>query len=86
MTKPYPPKSIVLYAEDDYDDLLLLQEAFSRYADTVELVHFDDGDQLLSYIQRHASLDPLPCLIILDINMPLVSGKDASKTARIAGL
>ena len=76
MTKSTTPKNIVLYADDDQDDLELLQESFAKYSNHVEVVTFTDGVTALSYLQRLVNSDVKPCLIILDINMPLLSGKD----------
>jgi CheY-like chemotaxis protein len=76
MTMPPPPKNIVLYADDDPDDLELVQEAFKKYATNVDVLTATDGSQALSYLLAINDGDPTPCLIILDINMPMVSGKD----------
>ncbi len=77
MTKFLAPKHIVVYADDDPDDIELVEDAFKRYANNVEVVTFRDASQALSYLKNQTDLDPLPCLIILDINMPLMSGKEA---------
>jgi CheY-like chemotaxis protein len=76
MTKSATPKNIVLYADDDADDLELVRDAFSRYANNVEIVAVKDGSRALSYLQNLTEDDPTPCLIILDINMPMLNGKD----------
>jgi CheY-like chemotaxis protein len=76
MVKPATPKNIVFYADDDTDDLELVQEAFERYANNVEVVTARDGVQALSYLQSLSEYPSAPCLIILDINMPLLNGKD----------
>ena len=76
MTKSLPPKNTVIYADDDQDDLELVQEAFARYAKDVEVISFKDGVTALSYLQGLSQLDPLPCLVILDINMPVLNGKE----------
>jgi len=76
MTQSITPKNIVLYADDDPDDLELVQDAFALYSKNVEVVGFADGTSALSYVQTLSPLDPLPCLIILDINMPVLNGKE----------
>ena len=76
MVKPATPKNIVFYADDDTDDLELVQEAFGRYTNDVEVVTARDGVQALSYLQSLDEYASAPCLIILDINMPLLNGKD----------
>jgi len=81
MTKP-TPKNIVLYADDDSDDLELVQDSFSLYSKNVEVVTARDGSQALSYLQQLNDEDPAPCLIILDINMPVINGKEVLKKVR----
>ena len=81
MTKPLPPKSLVLYADDDPDDRDLLAEAFNEYSSDVELITFENGIDLLSFISHDPQELP-PCLIILDINMPGINGKQVLKSIR----
>jgi CheY-like chemotaxis protein len=76
MTKSIPPKNVVLYADDDPDDLTLVKEAFEQYANNVEVVTASDGGQALSYLKKIAGSEQFPCLIILDVNMPVVDGKE----------
>ena len=66
-----------MYADDDPDDIELVEEAFRQYANNVEVVSFENGSQALSYLNNLSSEDPTPCLIIFDINMPVLNGKDA---------
>ncbi|MFL5809829.1 MAG: response regulator [Flavisolibacter sp.] len=82
MTKPAKAKNIVLYADDDTDDLELVQESFSLYSNNVEVITATDGSQALSYLHRLNDTDPAPCLIILDINMPVINGKEVLKKIR----
>src|SRR5687768_16326383 len=76
MTKSISPKNIVLYADDDPDDLELVQEAFNRYSKNVDVVTVTDGGQALRRLQDLSESDMVPCLIILDINMPILGGKE----------
>ncbi|TCZ72819.1 response regulator [Flaviaesturariibacter aridisoli] len=82
MTKTSTPKNIVLYADDDTDDLQLVQDAFSEFTSEVEVVTVSDGGQALHFLQGLNDLDPLPCLIILDVNMPIVDGKQVLRELR----
>ena len=81
MNQPAYVKDIVLYADDDPDDLELLENAFSAYGQ-IELKPFTGGASLLSYIRQLSAGDQTPCLIILDINMPLLNGWDTLKELR----
>ena len=76
MTQSLPPKSIVLYADDDPDDLQLVEDAFAQYANNVEVVAVTDGAEALAFLDQLPPLAPLPCLIILDVNMPRINGKE----------
>jgi CheY-like chemotaxis protein len=77
MTKSIFPTNIVVYVDVDVDDLMMVNEAFSKYAKNVEVALFKDGMEALSYLKRLSSFDPTPCLIILDINMPKMNGREA---------
>lgn len=76
MTRSISQKNIVVYADDDLDDLELVQEAFTLYARDVDLVSFTDGISALTYLESLSDSESLPCLVILDINMPMLSGRD----------
>ena len=82
MTKLAGPKNIVFYADDDADDLELVQDAFSRYTRNVEVITARDGSQALSWLQGLNEDGGQPCLIILDINMPFYNGKEVLKQIR----
>ena len=82
MTQSLPPKSLILYADDDPDDLDLVKDLFAKYETVVDLVTFDNGLQLLQYIKRSDLLHNGPCLVILDVNMPLIDGKENLKRLR----
>ena len=74
----------ILMAEDDPDDRMLTKEACEE-ARLVNDLHFvEDGEQLMDYLYRrgqYTDLDgqPLPGLILLDLNMPRKDGRDALK-------
>ncbi len=63
-------------AADDPDDRLIMQEAFEK--NHHPLVFFEDGDQVLQIRNKSSqddeNSDSYPYLMILDLNMPKVSG------------
>ena len=66
----------ILLADDDADDRMLFEEVFSDLpSDEYELQSVTNGEEVLSYL-RSVDKDELPDLIILDQNMPLMSGRD----------
>lgn len=72
-------RKVVLVAEDDPDDRLLLSEAFAeRLGDEVPLVFVNDGVELIEHlIGLSESNAALPAAILLDINMPRMNGLQA---------
>lgn len=82
MTQSLPPKSLVLYADDDPEDIELVSEAFLSYAQNVELLTFPDGIELLNFIETIDPFHASPCLFILDINMPRLNGKETLRRLR----
>ncbi len=76
------PKNIVLYADDDVDDLQFIKDAFYHYSDSVELVTVTDGLEVVAYLENIPANQATPCLIVLDINMPRMNGKEALKLIR----
>ena len=62
-----------MYAEDDYDDYEPIKEALSQLSDRQLLLHARNGAEAVSFME-HATI--LPCLIVLDLNMPIMDGKE----------
>ncbi|HEX2608738.1 MAG TPA: response regulator [Flavisolibacter sp.] len=65
-------QQFVCYVDDDEDDRHLLREAFQAYPQ-YDLRLFEKSEQLFEFLKQghhHTSL------IILDINLPIVSGLD----------
>lgn len=69
----------IIYAENDFDDYFLLKTAFERVRNDVDLIHVDDGWELLEYLQKIVLPSLYPSLIILDINMNGVDGEETLK-------
>lgn len=67
----------VLYVEDEADDVLFMRRAFRKCGWTLQAV--EDGRQAIDYLSGAAPYDdrerhPLPSLVLLDLNLPRVSG------------
>jgi CheY-like chemotaxis protein len=74
----------ILLADDDPDDRKLTQDAFeeNRLANILHCV--EDGEELMDYLHRRGKYidlrgEPLPGLILLDLNMPRKDGREALK-------
>ncbi|HVG40450.1 MAG TPA: response regulator [Chitinophagaceae bacterium] len=67
--------SRILCVDDDEDDLILIREAIERNNEHYEVLEAFDGVQALELLEQMGAQGVLPCLIILDINMPRMNGK-----------
>jgi CheY-like chemotaxis protein len=66
----------VLMVEDDDGDILMTKEAFEYYKVQNRLHVVTDGEQALQFLRRQGPYAdaPRPGLILLDVNLPRVSG------------
>ena len=67
----------VLLVEDDAADVALMENAFADHEFASELHHVPDGAEALAFLRRDAAYAdaPRPDLILLDLNMPRVDGR-----------
>jgi CheY-like chemotaxis protein len=71
--------AVILCAEDDPDDRLLLRDA-AREIGFGPIVFVEDGEQALAYLRREGKYkdpesSPRPAVVLLDLNMPRVDGR-----------
>ena len=81
MTNKSDPLTI-LVADDDSDDRLLIKEAFEEAQLVNPVVFVKDGVELLDYLHRRNGFSglsgtDLPGMILLDLNMPRMDGREA---------
>jgi CheY-like chemotaxis protein len=67
----------VLLIDDDKDDAEIFEEALAEADSTAEFVYIDDGRLALQILQQKDL--PLPSIIFLDVNMPIISGWECLK-------
>jgi CheY-like chemotaxis protein len=82
MTRP-----AVLLVEDNPDDIELTRLAFAEAGIEHPLVVARDGAQALDYLfarGAHADrdLEPLPALVLLDLNLPKLDGREVMRAIR----
>jgi CheY-like chemotaxis protein len=66
----------VLLIDDDKEDLELLQNALKEINIDHSIVEARDGLYGLDVLSEMMSQKQLPCLIVLDINMPRMDGRE----------
>lgn len=72
-------RSLILLVEDSRDDAFFLRRAFLKAGLSHPIVDVRNGQQAVNYLSGNAlysdrSLYPLPKLVLVDLNMPLMDG------------
>ena len=70
LTKPL----LIYLADDDQDDRLLFREALDEIDEDIAIEDFDNGVTLMDNLLNKNK--PLPDIIYLDLNMPLMNGEE----------
>jgi CheY-like chemotaxis protein len=66
----------IIFADDDADDLELITGYFKQYNSEMPILEFRDGREVIRFLESFAPNASIPVLIILDLNMPRMSGKE----------
>ena len=69
------PSKFILLGEDDADDQDMLKEVFASIDTAFVLFFVNNGKEILSALEKLKD-DQMPCLIVLDYNMPGLNGAD----------
>ena len=72
----------IIFADDDADDLELITGFFKHYNRNINVLEFKDGKEVIKFLDDFASQSSTPLLIVLDINMPRLNGKETLAAIR----
>src|SRR5690349_16679734 len=72
----------IIFADDDADDLELITGLFKQFNRNINVLEFKDGKEVLKFLDDFAGTTSAPILIVLDINMPRLNGKETLAAIR----
>jgi CheY-like chemotaxis protein len=72
----------ILMADDDPDDRMLTEDALKEARLANEIRFVENGEELIQYLRQQGkfgdkTLSPRPGIILLDLNMPKMDGREA---------
>ncbi|MEZ5359815.1 MAG: response regulator [Candidatus Zixiibacteriota bacterium] len=72
----------ILIADDDPDDRLMIRDAFEENHLGTSLFFVENGEELLYFLYNKGKYSsakdyPRPGLILMDLNMPIIDGREA---------
>lgn len=78
---------LILVAEDNKYDRMILEEVFVELGWTVAVRFVTNGEEVLDYLNRRnayaaPAIAPRPALILMDLNMPRMTGDEALREIR----
>lgn len=85
-----PFVSTILCVDDDEDDLFFIKEVIQSQGYSFDIVETRNGWEAMNWLKFSIAKNELPCLIIMDMNMPRMDGRQTIKkikeTKELAGV
>lgn len=66
----------IIFADYDADDLELITSYFRKFDPSVKVVELKDGKEVIHFLEVYAKHSSKPLLVVLDMNMPRMNGKE----------
>jgi two-component system, response regulator len=73
---PTHPLSPILIADDDTDDAVILEHRLKKAGVRNPVLRFCDGQDVVEFFRQLKNDAPKPCVLLLDLKMPLMDGFD----------
>ena len=70
-----PKEKTILYVDDDADDRDLLGEVMQKVSPELKVIFAENGLHAIELLDVTKESKYLPCLIVLDLNMPYLNGR-----------
>jgi two-component system response regulator len=77
-----PTDGAILLVEDSPDDVVLTKRALRKNNIGNQVIVANDGEQAIDYLLPATGKPMMPALILLDINLPKLSGLDVLRAIR----
>ena len=75
---------VILIAEDDLEDQFIMTDAFQETG-IDQYIHFvENGEMVIEYLDQKKE-ESSPCLIVLDLNMPVMNGTVTLRRLKVSG-
>ena len=71
-----PPKTLLI-VDDDEDDIFMIRSILKEITQEYTIEEAHNGRDALKFLQTSKATNQLPNLVIMDINMPIMDGKEA---------
>ena len=72
----------ILLVDDDPEDRAIIQEAMETI-EAGDIIHFaENGEQALEILEQGVQTAQLPCIVVLDLNMPRLNGTETLRLIR----
>lgn len=81
LTNPDVSSRNILFGEDDLDEEDFLKEIFLSIDPSFSLLFINNGKKLIATLEQMPD-DKLPCLVVLDYNMPELTGAEILKALK----
>jgi two-component system response regulator len=80
------PPARILVIEDNPSEIVLLRYALDQHGEEYELETLRDGEEALRFVHEHrtGAREPEPCVILLDLYLPVYDGLAVLRAIRDA--
>lgn len=75
-------KKVILVAEDDFMNYVLIEKLINRNFENVEIISAKNGEEVLKLVEKRNDIS----LILMDIKMPRIDGLEATRILRQKGI